>query len=144
LDAFRHRGQPGAQADTAVGLDRVEEELRLLPPATAASTQPRQGDSGSAERISALKIPYDFLDKVFIGHLHSDHFGDFGDLWIGGVIDNRIKPLRVWGPSGSKPEYGTKYALDHMQMDGRRRRTTSLCRSTRTSTRSTGRITSSS
>lgn len=71
--------------------------------------------SGSAERISALKIPYDFLDKVFIGHLHSDHFGDLGDLWIGGVIGNRIKPLRVWGPSGSKPEYGTKYALQHME-----------------------------
>ncbi|MAD80428.1 MAG: hypothetical protein QGG71_06075 [Pirellulaceae bacterium] len=37
---------------------------------------------------SALKIPYDYLDKVFIGHLHSDHFGDLGDLWIGGVIGN--------------------------------------------------------
>ena len=71
--------------------------------------------SGSSERLSALKIPYDYLDKVFIGHLHSDHFGDLGDLWIGGVIGNRIKPLRVWGPSGSKPEFGTKYALDHMQ-----------------------------
>ncbi len=31
--------------------------------------------SGSAERLSAMKIPYDYLDKVFIGHLHSDHFG---------------------------------------------------------------------
>jgi ribonuclease Z len=71
--------------------------------------------SGSSERLSALKIPYDFLDKVFIGHLHSDHFGDLGDLWIGGVIGNRIKPLRVWGPSGRTPEYGTKYALDHME-----------------------------
>jgi ribonuclease Z len=71
--------------------------------------------SGSTERISALKIPYDYLDKVFIGHLHSDHFGDLGDLWIGGVIGNRIKPLRVWGPSGHKPEFGTKYALEHME-----------------------------
>ncbi len=71
--------------------------------------------SGSAERISALKIPYDYLDKVFIGHLHSDHFGDLGDLWIGGVIGNRINPLRVWGPSGSEPKYGTKYALEHME-----------------------------
>ena len=71
--------------------------------------------SGSSERISALKIPYDYLDKVFIGHLHSDHFGDLGDLWIGGVIGNRIKPLRVWGPSGHKPEFGTKYALSHME-----------------------------
>ncbi|MCZ6836398.1 MAG: MBL fold metallo-hydrolase, partial [Planctomycetota bacterium] len=70
--------------------------------------------SGSSERISAMKIPYDYLDKVFIGHLHSDHFGDLGDLWIGGVIGNRIKPLRVWGPSGHKPEFGTKYALEHM------------------------------
>ena len=34
--------------------------------------------TGSAERISALKIPYDYLDKVFIGHLHADHFGDLG------------------------------------------------------------------
>jgi ribonuclease Z len=71
--------------------------------------------SGSAERISAMKIPYDYLDKVFIGHLHSDHFGDLGDLWIGGVIGNRQRPLRVWGPSGAKPEYGTQYACDHMQ-----------------------------
>jgi len=71
--------------------------------------------SGSAERLSAMKIPYDYLDKVFIGHLHSDHFGDLGDLWIGGVIGNRIKPLRVWGPSGHKPEFGTKYATDRMK-----------------------------
>ncbi len=71
--------------------------------------------SGSAERLSALKIPYDYLDKVFIGHLHSDHFGALADLWIGGVIGNRIKPLRVWGPSGHKPEFGTAYAMEHMQ-----------------------------
>ncbi len=71
--------------------------------------------SGSAERISAMKIPYDYLDKVFIGHLHSDHFGDLGDLWIGGVIGNRQRPLRVWGPSGSRYETGTKYACEHME-----------------------------
>jgi len=70
---------------------------------------------GSAERISAMKIPYDYLDKLFIGHLHADHFGDLGALWIGGVISNRLKPLRVWGPSGHKPEFGTKYALERMQ-----------------------------
>ena len=45
--------------------------------------------TGSSERISALKIPYDYLDKVFIGHLHADHFGDLDALWIGGVISNR-------------------------------------------------------
>ena len=71
--------------------------------------------TGSAERLSALKIPYDYLDKVFIGHLHSDHFGDMDALWVGGVIGNRVNPMRVWGPSGHEPEYGTAYALEHMQ-----------------------------
>ncbi len=71
--------------------------------------------TGSAERISALKIPYDYLDKVFIGHLHSDHFGDLDALWIGGVVGNRVTPLRVWGPSSETPEYGTAYALEHLE-----------------------------
>ncbi len=71
--------------------------------------------SGSFERLSALSIPMDYLDKVFIGHLHSDHFGDLDALWVGGVISNRQRPLRVWGPSGSEPEYGTAYAVEKMQ-----------------------------
>jgi len=70
---------------------------------------------GSAERISAMKIPYDYLDKLFIGHLHADHIGDLDALWIGGVISNRQRPLRVWGPSGAKEELGTKYMVDHMR-----------------------------
>ncbi len=71
--------------------------------------------TGSAERISALKIPYNFIDKVFIGHLHSDHFGDLDALWVGGVVGNRVVPLRVWGPSSSEPKYGTKKALEAME-----------------------------
>ncbi len=71
--------------------------------------------TGSAERLSALKIPYDYLDKVFLGHLHSDHFGDMDALWVGGVIGNRVNTIRVWGPSGHKPEYGTAYAIEHME-----------------------------
>ena len=71
--------------------------------------------TGSAERISAMKIPYDYLDKVFIGHLHSDHFGDMDALWVGGVVANRVNTMRVWGPAGHAPEYGTAYAIDHME-----------------------------
>ena len=71
--------------------------------------------TGSAERLSALKIPYDYLDKVFLGHLHSDHFGDMDALWVGGVIGNRVNPMKVWGPAGHEPEYGTKYAIEHME-----------------------------
>ena len=71
--------------------------------------------TGSAERISALKIPYDYLDKVFIGHLHADHFGDLDALWVGGVLANRQRPLRVWGPSGSEERLGTASAVEHMR-----------------------------
>lgn len=70
---------------------------------------------GSAERISAMQIPYDYLDKVFIGHLHADHIGDLDALWIGGVISNRQVPLRVWGPSGSEEKLGTKYMTEKMK-----------------------------
>ena len=71
--------------------------------------------SGSAERISSLQIPYNYLDKVFIGHLHTDHFGALHDLFVGGALMGRNVPLRVWGPSGPAPELGTAYAIDHMK-----------------------------
>ncbi|MEP4078587.1 guanitoxin biosynthesis MBL fold metallo-hydrolase GntH [Haloferula sp.] len=71
--------------------------------------------SGAAERISSLQIPYNYLNKVFLGHLHTDHFGSLHDLFIGGALMGRNVPLRVWGPSGATTELGTAYALDHMQ-----------------------------
>jgi len=71
--------------------------------------------SGSAERISSLQIPYDYLDKVFIGHLHADHFGSLAELFIGGALMGRQKPLRIWGPNGRAPELGTAYAVKKME-----------------------------
>jgi ribonuclease Z len=71
--------------------------------------------SGSHERIAAMQIPYDYLDKVFIGHLHVDHMGDLPTFWLGGTVMNRLTPLRIWGPSSSKPELGTKYCMDRME-----------------------------
>jgi len=71
--------------------------------------------SGSAERISSLQIPYNYLNKVFIGHLHTDHFGALHDLFVGGALMGRNVPMRVWGPSGPQPELGTAYAIDHMK-----------------------------
>lgn len=69
----------------------------------------------SMSRISAMKIPYDYLDKVFIGHLHLDHMADLPSLWVSGVKANRTYPLRIWGPSGPTPELGTKMAMEHME-----------------------------
>lgn len=71
--------------------------------------------TGAAERLSALQIPYDWLNKVFIGHLHADHMGDLPALWVGGTINNRTVPLEVWGPSGSEPQYGTKHAIEGLK-----------------------------
>lgn len=71
--------------------------------------------TGSAERISALQIPYNYLNKVFIGHLHSDHFGDLDAIYCGGIVANRVVPLEVWGPSSIEPKYGTKVAMEHFE-----------------------------
>jgi len=71
--------------------------------------------TGAAERISSLQIPYDYLDKIFIGHLHADHFGSLGEIFIGGALMGRQKPLRVWGPNGRSPELGTAYAVQKMK-----------------------------
>ncbi len=71
--------------------------------------------TGSAERISSLQIPYDYLDKVFIGHLHADHFGSLPELFIGGALMGRQKPLRIWGPNGRAPKLGTAYAVQKMK-----------------------------
>ena len=69
--------------------------------------------TGSIANVAALMIPYDFLDKVFITHLHTDHWGDLATLWAGGWTAGRTKPLRVWGPAGQTADMGTAYAIEH-------------------------------
>jgi len=58
-------------------------------------------------------IPYDYLDTIFLSHLHTDHWGDLATLWAGGWTAGRTGPLKIWGPSGATPEMGTKYAVEH-------------------------------
>ncbi len=69
--------------------------------------------TGSMVNIAALMIPYDFLNKVFLTHLHTDHWGDLATLWAGGWTGGRTGRLKIWGPSGATPEMGTKYAIEH-------------------------------
>ncbi|MGI9523146.1 MAG: guanitoxin biosynthesis MBL fold metallo-hydrolase GntH [Hyphomicrobiaceae bacterium] len=69
--------------------------------------------TGSMANLAALMIPYQYLDKVFLSHLHTDHMGDILGLWAGGWTAGRPNALRVWGPSGATPEMGTKYAMEH-------------------------------
>ncbi len=69
---------------------------------------------GSFERLMALGIPLDQLNKVFLGHLHLDHAGDFPAFYFTGPVNNRLTPVRLWGPEGIKPEWGTKAWAGHM------------------------------
>jgi len=69
--------------------------------------------TGSMANLAALMIPYQYLDKVFLTHLHTDHMGDIDALWAGGWTAGRPNALRVWGPSGARADMGTKYAMDH-------------------------------
>lgn len=69
--------------------------------------------TGSMTNVAALMIPYDFLDKVFLTHLHTDHWGDLATLWAGGWTAGRTQPLRVWGPAGQTLDMGTAYAVEH-------------------------------
>lgn len=67
--------------------------------------------TGALTNLTQLQIPWDTLDKVFLGHLHFDHMGDLDALLIVGVSHGRNVPLNIWGPSGIIPELGTEYAV---------------------------------
>ncbi len=69
--------------------------------------------SGSLANFASLKLPVNALDKVFITHLHADHTADlitlFGSYRKSGRVDRGV---RVWGPGGSEPLFGTKHFVD--------------------------------
>jgi ribonuclease Z len=69
--------------------------------------------TGANANMAALMIPFDFLTKLFLSHLHTDHWGDLPGLWAGGWTAGRTVPLEIWGPSGAREDMGTKYALEH-------------------------------
>ena len=69
--------------------------------------------TGAMANIAALMIPYQYLDKVFLSHLHTDHMGDIDALWAGGWTAGRPNALRVWGPSGQEESMGTQYAMEN-------------------------------
>ncbi len=69
--------------------------------------------SGSMRNIASLMIPYQYLTKVFLSHLHTDHWGDLDSLWAGGWTAGRPVPLEIWGPVGQTEDMGTAYAIDH-------------------------------
>ncbi len=70
---------------------------------------------GSFERLMSLGIPLDHLNKVFLGHLHLDHAGDFPAFYFTGSVNNRLTGVRLWGPDGVRPGWGTKAWVANMK-----------------------------
>jgi ribonuclease Z len=70
--------------------------------------------SGSHANVQSLMIPSDRLTKVFLTHLHTDHWADLTSLWAGGWTAGRTTPLEVWGPSGAREDMGTRHAVEHL------------------------------
>jgi ribonuclease Z len=70
---------------------------------------------GSVRSLATSRIPVNDLERVFVTHFHSDHFGDLGVLINAGWIWGRETPLEVQGPIGMKgviAGYEAAYALD--------------------------------
>jgi ribonuclease Z len=65
--------------------------------------------SGSQTNFTALEIPHQDITAYFATHLHTDHVGDFAQVWIGSWTGGRVKPLVVYGPSGPEPKYGIEH-----------------------------------
>ncbi len=58
---------------------------------------------GALQRLTQLGITFDQIDGVFFTHLHSDHIVGFPDLWLTGwLVSRRERPLRVFGPQGTR------------------------------------------
>jgi ribonuclease Z len=58
---------------------------------------------GTTQRAYQLQKQMRDYDKLFLTHLHSDHTTGIPDLWITGVMMGRHdRPLRVWGPRGTR------------------------------------------
>ena len=115
--------------------DIQPEEMRVIFMGTSPSIRPGQMNTsilvqlgngenfvfdigeGSISNYPVAGIALNQIDKVFITHLHVDHFGSLPYLWMfrtwaGGWHDN----LHVYGPSGRTSEYGTKTMVEGMKM----------------------------
>jgi ribonuclease Z len=69
-------------------------------------------ETGSMENLFGLRPDFSKMDKIFLSHLHSDHFGDLDAFIVGSWLSGRYTPLHVYGGSGETPELGTRAAVD--------------------------------
>jgi ribonuclease Z len=68
--------------------------------------------TGSMENLFGLRPDFSKMDKVFLSHLHTDHFGDLDAFFVGSWLSGRYTPLHVYGATGETPELGTRAAVE--------------------------------
>jgi ribonuclease Z len=66
---------------------------------------------GSGINYNVMQVPASRMTKIFYTHLHMDHTSDLAWMYAFGPASDRYTPLRLWGPSGTKPELGAKANL---------------------------------
>jgi ribonuclease Z len=71
--------------------------------------------SGSIKNILAMQVHPIFINDIFISHLHVDHYADLPYMLPFTAFSGRWHPLRVYGPSGRRPELGTRYMIEQMK-----------------------------
>jgi ribonuclease Z len=67
---------------------------------------------GSGINYNTMQVPASRMTKIFLTHLHTDHTSDLAWIYSFGPAGDRYTPLEVFGPSGAKPEYGTKANIE--------------------------------
>jgi len=72
---------------------------------------------GSVSNYVASGIALNEIKKVFLTHLHVDHYGALPYVWMFGTwAGGWHERLRVWGPSGATEEYGLDTMIEGMKM----------------------------
>jgi len=67
---------------------------------------------GTQSNFGSLEIPYQKMKAYFATHLHTDHVGDFAQIWVGSWTGGRTQPLQMYGPSGPVAKYGMKHFVE--------------------------------
>ena len=71
---------------------------------------------GSTRVLGQGDVPLSEVSQVFLTHLHSDHFGDLGELTIASEVLGRDAPITLHGPEGVEDlaeGFALAYAADH-------------------------------
>ena len=70
--------------------------------------------NGSVKNILAMGVPPAMINDIFLTHLHVDHYADLPYMLPFTATAGRWHPLRVYGPDGESPEFGTQAMVDGM------------------------------